>query len=271
MTPTTVRSVVNGLRETTSADDGGRDDNDDDNDHDNNAYELSDITRAIHSSVASSASLLPNHVNGKDDNDDSLPSASLDDASTSCSSFPCDEGGDAVEDNDDEHLPNPPQDSSDGASSSRADVDVDGDPSCKNDVQPGRRSNDGGDRRTGLVFESGSKHFDRHNRFHKERPIRVESVRNHLLKAKKEESPTVTAAVPTEPLEGRRAIRERCVLLAGSEDRGGDGNGGDRGACGEDTRIATASTTTSPLKTPEEAWLADEDFLRVHLPGYMQR
>lgn len=40
-----------------------------------------------------------------------------------------------------------------------------------------------GDLRTGMVFEAGAKHFDRHNRLHKERPVRVTSVMDALEKS----------------------------------------------------------------------------------------
>ena len=39
------------------------------------------------------------------------------------------------------------------------------------------------DCRTAIVFEIGEKHFDRHNRFHKERAARVSSVRDYLSKS----------------------------------------------------------------------------------------
>ncbi|KAL7542290.1 hypothetical protein ACHAXR_013391 [Thalassiosira sp. AJA248-18] len=78
------------------------------------------------------------------------------------------------------------------------------------------------DNRTGLVFEAGSKHFDRHNRFHKERPLRITSVQDYLSKAK--------------PADNEQTIFERCHLLEG-----------------------------------QELWLDDHDYLRVHVPGYMQR
>ena len=75
-----------------------------------------------------------------------------------------------------------------------------------------------GDHRTGVIFEDGSRHFDRHNRLHKERPIRVQSIREALEK---------------------NQIISRC----------------------------------KPVETLESAanFLNDDDYLRVHLPGYMQR
>jgi hypothetical protein len=79
-----------------------------------------------------------------------------------------------------------------------------------------------GDLRTGIVFEAGTKHFDRHNRMHKERPVRVTSVMDALQKSD---------------------IREKYVLL--------------------DDDVQDSS--------PEQEFLEDDDYLQVHLPGYMKR
>jgi hypothetical protein len=75
-----------------------------------------------------------------------------------------------------------------------------------------------GDHRTGVMFEHGSRHFDRHNRLHKERPIRVQSIQEALEK---------------------NHIISRCKLV--------------------ETLESAAN------------FLNDDDYLRVHLPGYMQR
>jgi hypothetical protein len=80
-----------------------------------------------------------------------------------------------------------------------------------------------GDLRTGIVVESGSKHFDRQNRLHKERPLRVTSIIEALEKS-----------------EGD--LYQRCCIL-------GD-------AASESAKYFLDD---------------DEDYLRVHLPGYMQR
>lgn len=80
-----------------------------------------------------------------------------------------------------------------------------------------------GDLRVGIVAESGSKHADRQNRFHKERPQRVTSIIEALEKS-----------------EGD--LFQRCCIL-------------------DD---AASDTAKSFLDN-------DEDYLRVHLPGYMQR
>uniref|UniRef100_A0A7S4UW91 histone deacetylase n=1 Tax=Ditylum brightwellii TaxID=49249 RepID=A0A7S4UW91_9STRA len=79
------------------------------------------------------------------------------------------------------------------------------------------------DFRTGIVFESGEAHYDRYNKLHKERPLRVTSVRDHLLNGN---------------------VGKRCVVL---------------NYCGEKRQC------------PERDWLEDDDYLRVHLPGYMKR
>ena len=96
------------------------------------------------------------------------------------------------------------------------------------------------DNRTGILFESGSKHFDRHNRLHKERPIRITAVQDYLTKAKSINDVDKT-------------IYERCVLLESLSNE------------------SMCTHVTESKKTPEELWLDDYDYLRVHLPGYMQR
>ena len=90
-----------------------------------------------------------------------------------------------------------------------------------------------GDLRTGLVFESASKHFDRFNKFHKERPMRVTCVYDYLSNLKPEEN-------------GGQSILERCQVLGKSERENRD-------------------------LSSEELFLEDDNYLMVHLPGYMQR
>jgi len=97
-----------------------------------------------------------------------------------------------------------------------------------------------GSHQTGLVFESGSKHFDRHNRFHKERPLRVTSIHDYLLKSKLNDDNGAT-------------LVERCHILMPNEGVGHKGAYGNNG------------------KSSEELFLDNDDYLRVHLPGYMQR
>lgn len=89
------------------------------------------------------------------------------------------------------------------------------------------------DHRTGLVFEAASKHFDRCNKFHKERPMRVTSVYDYLSSQKPDE-------------DGRQTIFERCQLLEKRDE-------------------------INDNKSAEELFMDDDDYLRVHLPGYMQR
>lgn len=84
--------------------------------------------------------------------------------------------------------------------------------------------------KTGVVFEASAQHFDRHNRFHKERPLRVTSIYDALIKA---------------------GFNQQCTLFESLIEQQND----------------TLTTDTSP----EMDFLNDDDFLRVHLPGYMQR
>mmetsp|Transcript_23699 Transcript_23699/g.49617 ORF Transcript_23699/g.49617 Transcript_23699/m.49617 type:complete len:658 (-) Transcript_23699:134-2107(-) len=107
---------------------------------------------------------------------------------------------------------------------------------------------DNDDHLTGLVFESGSNHFDRHNRFHKERPLRITSVRDYLKKKARQTS-------EENRNQNQRTILERCHLL---ESRSG----------GDDRCVKVVE---SDKKSTEDIWLDDYDYLRVHLPGYMQR
>ena len=97
-------------------------------------------------------------------------------------------------------------------------------PPCEKTVEVGSnakgKSTTGDFFKTGLVFEAGSKHFDRSNRFHKERPTRITSILKSLQAS---------------------SIWDRCHVLEQSE---------------------SANATK---------FLNDEDYLRVHLPGYMKR
>mmetsp|Transcript_12588 Transcript_12588/g.27813 ORF Transcript_12588/g.27813 Transcript_12588/m.27813 type:complete len:139 (+) Transcript_12588:339-755(+) len=77
---------------------------------------------------------------------------------------------------------------------------------------------------TGLTIEAGVKHYDMKNRFNRERPQRVQSIRDHLLQSK---------------------LWEKVCHLA--------------------------DTDLQNEQTPEKEWLDDDDYLRVHLPGYMKR
>lgn len=101
-----------------------------------------------------------------------------------------------------------------------------------------RGSHDLGDYRTGIVFEAGSDHYDRHCRLHKERPLRVTSVMESLKKAD-------------------NGIYDRCCVLG--ED---DGEKAESRNDVEGVAMPTNSATS---------FLEDDDYLRVHLPGYMKR
>lgn len=88
------------------------------------------------------------------------------------------------------------------------------------------------DNRTGLIFEAASKHFDRYNKLHKERPMRITCVRDYLTSQKPDQ-------------DGMLTIFERCQLNLLDKREG--------------------------IRSAEELFLDDDDYLRVHLPGYMQR
>ena len=89
-----------------------------------------------------------------------------------------------------------------------------------------------GDNRTGLIFEAGSKHFDRHNRMHKERAIRVTAVHDYLL-----------AKAKSKVYDNEKTIYERCQLL---QRHARDDDDVDR-------------RDESNSKTPEEVYLDDHD------------
>mmetsp|Transcript_5661 Transcript_5661/g.7082 ORF Transcript_5661/g.7082 Transcript_5661/m.7082 type:complete len:585 (-) Transcript_5661:293-2047(-) len=85
--------------------------------------------------------------------------------------------------------------------------------------------------RTGVIFESGEQHYDRYNRCHKERPLRITTVKKHL--------------------EGVEVIKTNCSVF---------------GYLNEPTSADRVENLS-----PERAFLDDDDYLRVHLPGYMKR
>ena len=91
------------------------------------------------------------------------------------------------------------------------------------------------DLRTGVIFEAGQDHFDRRNKFHKERPLRVTSVRDALI-------------------QSDLGFAKRCAIFKD-------------GTTNQDDNDDQDATQTSP----EQAFLDDDDYLRSHLPGYMQR
>lgn len=77
------------------------------------------------------------------------------------------------------------------------------------------------DLRTGIIFECGSRHFDRKSPLHKERPLRITSIMEALENSEED-------------------LYDRCCVLDSDS-------------------------------TEAQSFLDDEDYLRVHLPGYMQR
>lgn len=98
----------------------------------------------------------------------------------------------------------------------------------KNDL-PARNEN-----RTGLVFESSSNHFDRHNKLHVERPCRVHKVEEYLKQPNNSDD--------------KICIADRCQILE-SRDRWPEDDG---------------------KGNSEQLRLDNYYYLRVHLPGYMQ-
>lgn len=96
---------------------------------------------------------------------------------------------------------------------------------------------------TGVIFESSDGHCDRSNRLHKERPLRIVSIKDHLIRPE------------------CHHISRRCKIFgdAGAVYKREEGNTG--GTIG--TMAATEATV--------DQFLDDEDYLRVHLAGYMQR
>ena len=97
-------------------------------------------------------------------------------------------------------------------------------PSIQEAIVPMNSPSRNSDCKTGIVFEESSLHFDPHNHFNKEQPLRVSSIYQALVKA---------------GIQHRCALFDQCLSL--------------------------------PSHSPESAFLNDEDFLRVHLPAYMQR
>ena len=190
---------------------------DDDNNNDDNSNEEEE--EVDNDSIQHSSSFLPiNCGNDNDDgggNDGAIDDAIDDAISSSCSSSDVEQQPDATVDGD---LP--------GIHTSNKSLP---------DIIKG-------DNRTGLIFEAGSKHFDRHNRMHKERAIRVTAVQDYLL-----------AKAKSKVDDNEQTIYERCQLLQ------------------RHARDNVDRREESNSKTPEELYLDDHDYLRVHLPGYMQR
>mmetsp|Transcript_17513 Transcript_17513/g.38010 ORF Transcript_17513/g.38010 Transcript_17513/m.38010 type:complete len:632 (+) Transcript_17513:169-2064(+) len=117
--------------------------------------------------------------------------------------------------------------------------------SCNN------RTSSSGDNATGIVFESSERHYDRYNNLHKERPLRIISVRDHLLKSSSR-------------------LLERCTVFDNSSEADNTITETQEEAAAVESQTAAATATITP-SSDEQAFLNDDDYLRVHLPGYMQR
>jgi len=96
-----------------------------------------------------------------------------------------------------------------------------------------------GDFKTAIVIEEALKHFDRSNRFAKDRPPRIASI----VKA----------------LQGdcQENLMDRCCLIHGENDY-----------LHENTLRGTDGTAPLPSSS---SFLTEKDYLQVHRPGYMQR
>ena len=93
------------------------------------------------------------------------------------------------------------------------------------------------DNATGVIFESSDGHFDKNNRLHKERPLRITSIKEFL----------------TRP-DSLHNIAQRCKIF-------GDAN----------VIYKCEGMHEKMIATEVDQFLDDEDYLRVHLAGYMQR
>merc|ERR1719401_1218076 len=180
--------------------------------------------RAVSLLTTSTSGLFP--LDGSDDDDDVATPGQF--ASSCSSSSDIDEGKDSVDNASVQQVIS--------SQNSPDKLPISGEVVCKKKIEVYDVS-DSNDQLTGLVFESGSKHFDRRNKFHKERPIRITTVHDYLAKAG--------------PTSQDKTLFERCRLL---EQIGGK-----------------ACIKIGSKKSPEELWLDDYDYLRVHLPGYVQR
>ena len=105
-----------------------------------------------------------------------------------------------------------------------------------------KRTRVANDNVTGVIFESSDGHCDRNNRLHKERPLRIVSIKDHLTRPESHHIP------------------RRCKIFgdAGAVYKREDETGG---------TVGTVSATDAAV----DQFLDDEDYLRVHLAGYMQR
>ena len=91
---------------------------------------------------------------------------------------------------------------------------------------------------TGIIYEVGELHFDRHNRFRQERPLRITKIKNYLEQSKK--------------------IQGGYTVLEGTQKSEADSNSIEKSSMKKETSSG-------------REFLENEDYLRVHLPGYMRR
>ena len=103
--------------------------------------------------------------------------------------------------------------------------------------RPRKKSPFADDNATGVIFESSDGHFDKKNRLHKERPLRITSIKEYL----------------TRP-DSLHNIAQRCKIF-------GDAN----------VVYKCEGMHEKMIATEVDQFLDDEDYLRVHLAGYMQR
>ena len=93
------------------------------------------------------------------------------------------------------------------------------------------------DNATGVIFELSDGHFDKNNRLHKERPLRITSIKEYLARP-----------------DSLHNIAQRCKIF-------GDAN----------VIYKCEGMHEKMIATEVDQFLDDEDYLRVHLAGYMQR
>lgn len=104
-----------------------------------------------------------------------------------------------------------------------------------------KRTRAANDNLTGVIFESSDGHCDRNNRLHKERPLRILSIKDHLARPESHH------------------ISRRCKIF------------GDAGAVYKREETGGTVGTVAATDAAVDRFLDDEDYLRVHLAGYMQR
>lgn len=93
--------------------------------------------------------------------------------------------------------------------------------------------------RVGIVVEAAGRHFDRSNRLHRERPMRVTSI--------------------VEALQVSGVLERCCCVVVMQQQQQ------------QQLESSSSSASSSLLSERAACFLQDEDYFRVHLPGYMQR